>query len=156
MEDGWLSVTPGNVTDYDYIRADIGGLAGRFEIRSLGFDPWSATQLVNQLAGDGLVMVKVRQGFVTLSAPTKEMQRLLLKGTAKHPGIEHMGNPVARWCVNNLGVEIDAAGNVKPSKKKSGDKIDGVAALVNALSEAIAQPAETAPAYDEDHGLVVI
>lgn len=156
VEDGWLHTTPGNVQDYEYIRADLNSLSERFEIRSVGFDPYNATQLVNQLVEDGLNMVRVRQGFVTLSAPTKEMLRLLLKGEAKHPGIEHMGNPVARWCADNLGVEFDAAGNVKPSKRKSGDKIDGIAALVNALSEAMAQPAETTPAYDEDHGLVVI
>jgi phage terminase large subunit-like protein len=66
----------------------------------------------------------------------------------------HGGNPVTRWCVDNLGVEIDAAENVKPSKKKSGDKIDGVAALVDALSEAMNEEILQS-AYDEEHSLII-
>ena len=156
VEDGWLTTTPGNVQDYDYIRSDLNDLSETYDIQSVGFDPYNATQLVNDLTADGIQMVKVRQGFMTLSAPTKEMQRLLLRGSkAKgHPGIEHLGNPVMRWCVDNLGVEIDAAGNIKPSKKKSGDKIDGVAALVNALAEATAQE-QLISAYN-DHALITI
>jgi phage terminase large subunit-like protein len=143
VEDGWLTLTPGNVTDFDYIRADLNEDAERYEIRSIGYDQFDGTQLVNDLTADGFQMVVVRQGFLTLSPPTKEMLRLLLRGSKskRHPGIEHMGNPVARWCVDNLGVEMDAAGNVKPSKKKSGDKIDGVAALIDALTEATADAA---------------
>lgn len=156
VDEGWLTTTPGNVTDYDYIRSDMNALAEKYEIRSVGFDPFNATQLVNDLTADGIEMVKVRQGFITLNAPMKELQRLLLKGSrAKgHPGIEHLGNPVMRWCVDNLGVEIDAAGNVKPSKKKSGDKIDGVAALANALTEASAAD-QLVSAYN-DHSLITI
>jgi phage terminase large subunit-like protein len=153
VDDGFLTLTPGNVMDFDWIRAELKRLAERFDIQSIGFDPFNATQLVNDLVSDGLNMVKVRQGFITLSPPTKEMQRLLLKGTTENPGIEHGGNPVARWCVDNLGVEIDPAGNVKPSKKKSGDKIDCVAALVDALTESTAA-VQRASAY-ESHDLII-
>jgi phage terminase large subunit-like protein len=154
VREGWLTTTPGNVQDYDYIRAALGRLAEQFDIESIGYDPFNATQLINDLVADGLNMVKVRQGFITLSPPTKEMQRLLLKGTKDAPMLEHGGNPVARWCADNLGVEIDPAGNVKPSKRKSGEKIDCIAALVDALTESTAAQ-ERESAY-EDHDLLIV
>ncbi|MGY4859516.1 terminase large subunit [Cryobacterium sp. AP23] len=154
VKDGWLTVTPGNVQDYDYIRTQIGLDSEKFRILSIGFDPFNASQLTNDLAADGMNLVKVRQGFLTLSPPTKMLQRLVLMGKPSKPMMMHGGNPVTRWCVDNLGVEIDAAENVKPSKKKSGDKIDGVAALVDALSEAMNEEILQS-AYDEEHSLII-
>lgn len=153
VKQGWLKTTPGNVQDYDYIRAQVARDAERFRIMSIGFDPFNASQITNDLIGDGINMVKVRQGFLTLSSPTKQLQRLVLQGTARKPMLSHGGNPVMRWCVDNLGVEMDAAENVKPSKKNSGDKIDGVAALVNALSEAMNEQM-LGTSYD-DHDLII-
>lgn len=153
VDDGWLTLTPGNVTDYEYVKAQLELDAEAFDIKTIGFDPYNATQLTTDLANAGMSMTKVRQGFLTLSRPTKELQRLILAGKRSKPMLEHGGNPVTRWCVDNLAVEVDAAENVKPSKRKAGDKIDGVAALVNALAEALAeQPAESA--Y-QDHGLML-
>lgn len=156
VKDGWLTVTPGNVQDYDYIETAVLADDEKFEIGSFGFDPYGATQLANNLAGAGLNMVKVRQGFLTLSPPMKEVQRLLLKGTPEKPLLRHGGNPVMRWMTDNLAVEFDSAENVKPSKKRgaqSGNKIDGWSALVTAASEAIADAAP-ASAYD-DHDLII-
>lgn len=156
VKDGWLTVTPGNVTDYDYIESTLVRDADRFDIRSLGFDPYGATQLVNNLEGHGIPTVKVRQGFLSLSQPLKEAQRLLLKGTAERPMLRHGGNPVMRWMTDNLAVEFDAAGNVKPSKKpgaNSGNKIDGWSALVTAMSECIADGGGLS-AY-ADHDLII-
>lgn len=141
VKDGWLTITPGNVTDYDYIEAQLLKDNERFNIRSFGYDPYGATQLVNTLGeGYGMPMVKVRQGFLSLSQPTKECQRLLLKGTAENPHLRHGGNPVMRWMTDNLAVEYDPTGAVKPSKKagmSNGNKIDGWSALVTAMSECI-------------------
>lgn len=142
VADGWLETTPGNVTDYDYIETAIVEDAKVFDIRSIGFDPYNSQQLVNNLGdGHGIPMVKVRQGFLTLSAPMKECQRVILRGAkAKKPYLRHGGNPVMRWMTDNLAVEIDAAENVKPDKKpghSSGNKIDGWSALVTAMSECI-------------------
>lgn len=143
VEDGWLDTTPGNVTDYDYIEAQLALDADIFSIAGFGFDPYGATQLVSTLQDEyGIPMVKVRQGFLTLSQPMKECQRLLLKGSAEDPYLIHGGNPVMRWMTDNLAVEMDAAGNVKPSKKSggtSGNKIDGWSAFVTAMSECIRQ-----------------
>lgn len=141
---GWIKTTPGNVTDYDYIETAILRDFARFDLRSIGFDPYNATQLSTRLQGHGLPMVETRQGFITLSPPLKECQRLLLQGTAEHPVLQHGANPVMRWMTDNLAVEYDAAENVKPSKKAggtSGNKIDGWSALVTAMSEVIADDA---------------
>jgi len=136
-----LTVTPGDVADYDYIRQQIAADMDRFDVAEVAYDPWNASQLVNDLMADGAPMVTHRQGFASMSAPTKELSRLLLQGTAEKPVYRHGGNPALRWQVDNFAVEMDAAGNVKPSKKHAGDKIDGVAAAIMALGRAtVAEP----------------
>ena len=151
VEDGWLETTPGNVTDYDYIETQIVRDVEAFDVMTVGYDPYNANQLVTRLRDKhGVQMVKVRQGFLSLSQPLKQTQRLLLKGTSEEPYLRHGDNPVMRWMTDNLAVEVDAAGNVKPSKKEgmhNGHKIDGWSALVNAMSEAIASGL-----IDEDDG----
>lgn len=127
---GLLSVTDGEVVDYDRIRADIVALAARYNLRELRYDPWNATQLATQLAEhDGLTLAQMRQGFVSLSAPTKELERATIGRT-----IAHDGNPVLRWMLGNVAVRTDPAGNVKPDKSKSAHRIDGVVAAIMALS----------------------
>lgn len=138
VEDGWLDVTPGNVTDYNFIEDQLVADAEVFDIRSFGFDPYGSTQIVTNLANEGLPMVKVRQGWMTLSPAMKEIQRLLLKGTTTEPYLRHGANPVMRWMTDNLAVNIDKAGNVTPDKKpghSSGNKIDGWSALATAMAE---------------------
>lgn len=154
---GWLHTTPGNVTDYAYVRKVILEDAERFKVQSIGFDPWNATQLAIDLGDDGLQMVKVRQGFATLSSPLKELQRLLLVGSAKgaQPMVQHGGNPLVRWMVDNLAVARDPSGNVKPDKAKAADKIDGVAALVTALAESMKAEPVRESAY-ANHDLRVV
>jgi phage terminase large subunit-like protein len=152
--DGWLSTTPGNVQDYDFIRSQINRDSETFDVQSLGFDPFNSSQLVNDLVADGINMVKVRQGYLTLSPPLKQVQRLILSGLQSEPGIAHH-NPVMDWCVDNLAVTEDPAGNVKPDKAKSGEKIDGVAALVTAMSEAVADGERNTRSAYEDHGLLI-
>jgi len=129
---GFLRTTPGNVVDYDFIKADIVADAGRFEIKEIAYDPWSATQTALQLQGDGFTVVEFRQGFRSLSEPAKEFEKLIASRTFAHDG-----NPVLRWMMSNTMVEKDPAGNVKPSKSKSTEKIDGIVALVMALGRAM-------------------
>jgi len=128
-EQGLITVTPGNVTDYDRVRADIVALAETYDIRELGYDRWNATQLVTQLIGDGAPMVPVGQGYASLSAPTKEWLGRIASGKVRHGG-----NPVLRWMAANLVVEQDPAGNLKPSKAKSTERIDGQVAAIMALA----------------------
>jgi phage terminase large subunit-like protein len=137
VRDGTLHLTPGNVVDYDYIRQAINRDRARFRVREIGFDPWNSTQLVTDLMGDGAPMIQVRQGFATMSPPTKELKRLLLEADGERSRYRHGENRCVRWQVDNFAVEMDAAGNVKPSKKKAGDKIDAVVAAVMALDRAM-------------------
>lgn len=129
---GWLTLTPGNVTDYDWIKDQVIKDSELLDVESIGLDMWNATQLANDLQEEGLPLVKVRQGFFSMNPPMQEIKRRMLLKQLKHDG-----NPVQRWCVDNLAVAVDPAGNVKPDKAKSADKIDGVSALANAMSEAI-------------------
>lgn len=140
---GDLRVTEGNVCDYDAIRDAIRDLSERYDIREIAYDRWGATQLVTQLQADGATCVPLGQGFASLSAPTKELDKLIAS-----TAIRHGGQPVLRWMAGNVAIEQDAAGNVKPSKKKSSEKIDGVVALIMALDRA-ARHAEGGSVYDD-------
>jgi len=131
--DKWLILTPGNVTDYEFIRDELKGNLDAYEVEDIGYDSWNSTHLVTELQNDGAPLTPVSQGYPSLNSPMKETLRMLRNGTLKHDG-----NPVMRWHVDNLAVAMDPAGNVKPDKGNSGDKIDGVSALANAMSRALA------------------
>jgi phage terminase large subunit-like protein len=133
VEQGYLTATEGNVVDYDVIREKIRDLAKDYAVREHGYDRWNATQLVSQLVGDGAPMVPVGQGYASMSAPTKDWLGRIAAGKVRHGG-----NPVLRWMAANLVVEQDPAGNLKPSKSKSIERIDGQAAVITALSRLIA------------------
>ncbi|WP_345264715.1 terminase large subunit [Nocardioides nanhaiensis] len=153
---GWLRTTPGNVTDYAYVRQSMNEDADLFDVQSVAFDRWNASQLTIDLTDDGFQMVKLGQGFASMSAPLKECKRLLMTGQKSGvPMVRHGGNDVMTWMTDNLAVATDAAGNVKPDKANAADKIDGWSAFVNAMSEAMAGTAPKKSAY-EDTGLRVV
>lgn len=150
VKEGLLKATPGNVADYDFIEAQINRDREAFDVRGLAYDPWNSSQLVNNLMAAGAPMVKTRQGLVTLSAPTKELQRVLLEGTVERPMFRHGGNPAVRWQADNFAVAMDDAGNVKPSKKLAGDKIDAIAAAINAMSLVLAMEPKKTSIYERE------
>ena len=166
VKQGWLTLTPGNVTDYDFVEAQINRDRDDFLVQELAFDRWNAQQLVNNLMNEGAPMITMGQGFASMSAPTKDLQRLLKVGARvdEHgvpikPLIRHGGNPLLRWMVDNFAVAMDPAGNVKPDKANAGDKIDGVVALIMALARAVAAREEMpTSAYDDEdsEGLMVV
>lgn len=140
---GYLTLTPGDVIDYDFIRAEINDLARKFDLRKLFLDPYNATQLGVQLQGDGLPVEMIRQGFLSLSPPTKELERLVIGGLLKHGN-----NPVLNAHADNAVAIKDAVGNIKLSKDKSTERIDGMAALVNAIAAATAEDEGGESVYD--------
>ncbi len=144
IADGYLRTTPGNVCDYDAIREAIRELSERFEIREIAYDRWGATQLVTQLTADGATCLPMGQGFSSMSAPTKELDKLVVS-----EGIRHGAHPVLRWMAGNVATEQDAAGNLKPSKKKSTEKIDGIVALIMAIDRAT-RNASTSSVFEDD------
>lgn len=126
--EGFITATEGNVTDYDFIRAKIGELAEKYDIKEIAYDRWNATQIVNDLMSDGMTMYPFGQGFGSMSAPTKEFERLVNK-----VGIFHDGNPVTRWMLGNVLLKRDPSDNIKIDKAKSGDKVDGPVSIVMSL-----------------------
>lgn len=129
IDNGIVKVTTGQTTDYDSIERDMLRDAEIWPPIHVGYDPFQATQLVQHLEDHGFSLVKISQTLQRLTAPTKMLEDLLTKNQAYH------GNhPVMEWMIENVELEISADGEyMKPSKKKSGEKIDGVAAWVNAL-----------------------
>lgn len=130
VREGRLTTTPGNVVDNDFIVTQILRDAEKFDVKTLGFDRWGANDVVKRLGDEGLTCVPVGQGFATMSAPLKEILRLVLSKRYNHGG-----DPVMRWMVDNLAVAMDPAGNVKPDKSRAAEKIDGVSAAVTAMRE---------------------
>jgi phage terminase large subunit-like protein len=133
-EAGLFTLTPGDCVDYGTLKKQVLEDAGRFIVRGLAFDRMFALPVIQDLQGEGLDCVPWGQGFLSLNTPTKEFGRML---AAKEIG--HQGNAVLTWEAGNVAVEQDAAGNLKPSKKKSNERIDGIAASMNALGLALAK-----------------
>jgi phage terminase large subunit-like protein len=129
---GLIEPTDGNITDYEVIRHRILEDCERFRVREIAVDRWNATQLVTQLMEEGLNVSLFGQGYASMSAPAKELERLVAGEL-----LAHGGNPVLRWMASNCAVSIDAAGNIKPDRSKATEKIDGIVALVMALGRAI-------------------
>jgi phage terminase large subunit-like protein len=148
---GLFILTEGDVIDYDFIRSKVNEVAGEYQIKEIAYDPYNAQQLVTQLTGDGFTMVPLRQGFLSLNAPTKRLMELVLTGL-----LAHGANPVMRWMASNVIAAIDAAGCIKPDKAASKEKIDGIAALVDALARAIVVPVTSKKSVYEERGLLVI
>jgi phage terminase large subunit-like protein len=130
---GLFQLTEGNVIDYRFIRARINELGEEFDIAEIGYDRWNSSDLVTNLLEDGHEMVKIGQGFADMAAPTKRLLELALCGE-----LAHGGNPVLRWMASNTIVKMDPAGNIKPDKQKSREKIDGIVALIMAVSRMMA------------------
>lgn len=134
VQKGWLKVTPGDVTDYNFIKKQILKDSTNFEIDTLGYDGWNSSQLVLDLDQAGVPVARVPQTVSALSAPLKELERLVLRGTTAEPLLRHGGHPVLRWMADNTRVYQDSNGNIKPDKEKSTEKIDGISALNMAMA----------------------
>lgn len=148
IRDGHIRATDGNVTDYDVIRRDIVELAKKYNIRQVGIDRWNATQLATQLQGEGISVVGFGQGYGSMSAPTKQLENLVLSEK-----IRHANHPVLSWMAANVAVQSDYAGNIKPSKQKSTERIDGIVSLVMALG---IHATATAPPPEQNWDIVAI
>ena len=151
QREGWLTATEGNVVDFDAVRRDVNELANVYNIRELAIDAWNSLQLQTQLAGDGITVVPFRQGFASMSAPAKELERLILNRSLLHDG-----NPVQTWCMSNVAVRQDPAGNIKPDKERSTERIDGAVALVMATGRATVHDGDDGVSVYETRGVLVL
>jgi phage terminase large subunit-like protein len=140
VKDEALFTTPGNVTDYRAIKAQIEKDVTEFKVESLAIDRWNATQLAVELQEDGMNVVLYGQGMASMASPSKELERLVLSH-----GFDHGQHPVLGWMAANAAVQSDAAGNIKPAKDKSTEKIDGIVALIMGIGLATAGAEEKLP-----------
>jgi phage terminase large subunit-like protein len=124
----WLDTTPGNVTDYDYIRIVMREQMERFNIHTIFYDRYNSHDIIPRLLDDGLPMQPFGQGFLSMSTPSKEFERMVLSSECAFGG-----NPVARWSNGNVVLSRDASGNIKPDKGKSSEKIDPIVSAVMAV-----------------------
>ncbi|MEM7619776.1 MAG: terminase TerL endonuclease subunit [Pseudomonadota bacterium] len=145
---GAMEATEGDVIDYDFIEAAINEDAEIFDVQSIAYDPWRATQLVNNLLGAGRPMIKFSQTIHNFAAPTKEFKRLVIKGE-----FEHGNHPVLRWMASNIAVKTDPNGNERPAKDKATERIDGIVAAIMALGLAT-QGDGTEDFFPADYGMV--
>lgn len=146
---GYIMSTEGNVIHYDFIEKFIMDLSEKYHILEIAVDRWNATHVIQNLEDNGLTMVPFGQGFASMSAPTKEFYRLLMEGK-----IIHGDHPVMRWMAGNVVVDTDPAGNIKVTKAKSKEKIDGIVAAIMALDRAVRHEGESGSVYDT-RGLLV-
>ena len=146
---GLLTMTDGNVTDFEVVRRDIVNLASKYRIRGIGLDPWGSAHLGQQLQGDGLPMQDFRQGYGSLSGPSKQLENFVVSGKLRHGG-----HAVLSWQASNVAIQQDsAAGNIKPSKAKSTERIDGIVSLVMAIG---LWQTSTAPPPEQNWDLVAL
>lgn len=145
---GHLVATPGATVDYEFIEAKIRELHERHQIREVAYDRWGAANLVQRLEKLGLTIAEFGQGYQSMSAPSKELERLV-RGRL----IRHGGHPVLDWMAGNAVVQLDAAGNIKPVKNKSTERIDGIVALVMAIARASVRAGRSV--YEDRDGLEV-
>ena len=148
---GYLLSTAGNVIHYDFIEKFINDLAEKYHIVEIAVDRWNATQMIQNLEGDGFTMVPFGQGFASMSGPTKDFYRLLMEGQ-----IIHGGNPILRWMAGNVVVDTDPAGNIKVTKARSTEKIDGIVAAIMALDRCIRHRVEPQGSVYDDRGLLIL
>ena len=146
-----LNTTEGNVVHYGYIEKFIERLGERFNIREIAFDRWGAVQMVQNLEGMGFTVVPFGQGFKDMSPPTKELMKLVLEEK-----IAHGGQPVLRWMMDNIFIRTDPAGNIKPDKEKSTEKIDGTVATIMALDRAIRCGNDTGDSIYDSREMLVL
>jgi phage terminase large subunit-like protein len=125
---GTLTLTPGKTVDYAAVKQAVFDAAEHFDLRDVSYDRWNSSQIVGEMEDEGLTMVTIGQGYAGLSAPTKELLRLVTDEQLRHGA-----DPLFRWCASNAAALTDAAGNVKPDRARSGGRIDPIVALVMAV-----------------------
>uniref|UniRef100_A0A6M3J762 Putative terminase n=1 Tax=viral metagenome TaxID=1070528 RepID=A0A6M3J762_9ZZZZ len=143
VRQGLIIATPGNVIDYSFILNQIDKDAQQFDLKEIAFDRWGATKIIQDIQDMGFEkptgsfvterhLIDFGQGFASMSAPTKELEKLILGKR-----LNHGGNPILKWMASNVVVKIDPAGNVKIDKGQSVERVDGIVALVMAISRAV-------------------
>ena len=128
-QDGFITMTDGNITDYRYIEKDIEELNLHFEIKRLGYDRYKSYEIITRLQESGILVEPVPQTFLGMSAPMQQVERLIYSKK-----LSHNNNPVVQWMLGNVAVMMDGNDNIKLDRKNKKDKIDGIASLIDAMN----------------------
>ena len=148
---GYLLSTEGNVIHYGFIEHFIDELGDKYHIREIAYDRWEAIHMVQDLESMGFTMVPFGQGYASMSGPSKEFYKMLMEGK-----INHGGNPIFRWMAGNVVIDTDPAGNIKVTKAKSKEKVDGIVAAIMALDRCIRNQVEPQESIYESRGLLIL
>lgn len=140
---GYIKTTPGNVIRYKFVRREIRQIAKQFRIQDIAGDAWNAAQFMTQLEDDGYNVWAIPQNWSALGEPCKEFETMIADKLLRHGG-----HPVLEWMAMNLRWKYDDNGNFRPAKKKSSGKIDGIAAMINAIARYMARNDTTGPKND--------
>ena len=133
---GHIYATSAAVVDYAAVESYVAELAERFRVEAIAIDRWNSTGTQTRLMEQGLPVLAFGQGYASMSPAVKECERLILDRR-----LQHDGNPVMRWCLSNVAIAQDPAGNVKIDRAKAREKVDGAVALAMAIGVAAAAPA---------------
>lgn len=139
-EQGLIESTPGNVIDHSAITQEIDLLAQKFDIKEIAFDRWGSVQVVQKLQEMGIEIAQFGQGYQSMSPAMKNLEVLMLSEK-----LAHSGNPILTWMAGNMVATQDPAGNLKPDKKRSTEKIDGMVALMMGLDRAVRNEVDDEP-----------
>ena len=140
--EGWITATPGNVIDYQFIEDDLDDFKSRFELVDLAYDPFQATQFATRAQERGFPVTEFGQTVKNFSEPMKELEAWILK---KRISFEF--DPVLTWMFGNVVAKVDAKDNIFPRKERPEAKIDGVVALIMCVGRLLFMRQETNP-YD--------
>lgn len=146
--EGLVEATPGEVVDYDFVCAQIDRDAQTYNLVEVGFDRWGAPQVYNWAEKRGLTFVQIGQGFQSMSPPMKELEKLIASKR-----LAHGGSAPLTWMAHNLVAMKDPAGNIKPDKRRSREKIDGMVAMIMALDRATRHDPEKGESIYEKQGI---
>ncbi|MBD1602338.1 terminase large subunit [Pseudomonas typographi] len=130
---GLLTLTDGEVIDFEVIKEDLREFAGRFDIEAVAYDPWQATQLAQEMEAEGLPMVEIRQTVQNISEPMKELEALTLRRVLAHGDC-----PILTWMASNVVAKLDVKDNIYPNKERPENKIDGIVGLIMAINRVLA------------------
>lgn len=133
-EEGFIELSPGNVVDYRDVQARIEWAAQMFDLQEICWDPWNSRQMSVPMVEDGYRCIEIRQGYPTLSEPTKKILQSVATGKLRHGD-----NPVLRWQAGCVCTISDGRDNVmfdKPDRERGTSRIDGMAALADAMCRA--------------------
>src|ERR1700741_1796438 len=108
---GFLALSPGEVIDYRDVRARLDWAKQMFDLQDVCWDPWNSRQISSQMIDDGFSCKEVRQGYATLSEPTKKVLELIVNGK-----LHHGGHPGLRWQAGCAAKKPDGNDNIQATK----------------------------------------